>query len=126
MNGGSFENSSINGQSEIYGGSFDTRPSEDNLPEGTEIIEHDDGTFEIRNTATSGESDNTETTAPAEDVPEEEAIKIPNTGGFLASETGSKQFFIGAILAVEGAILAICGYVLHRLYKNYRVDFRRK
>ena len=142
ISGGSFENSNINGQTtitdgtftgttvsddtEISGGSFDTRPSEDNLPEGTEIVEHDDGTFEIRNTATSGESGNTETTTPAENVPEEEAIKTPNTGGFLASETGGKQFFIGAIIAVEGAILAICGYVLLRLYKNYRVDFRRK
>ena len=153
ISGGSFENSNISGQSnitdgnftgttlsdntEISGGSFDTRPSEDSLPTGAEVIEHDDGTFEIRSPE-SGSTGTTETPTetptetetpaetPAETVPEEEAIKTPNTGGFLASETGGKQFFIGAILAVEGAILAICGYVLHRLYKNYRVDFRRK
>lgn len=142
ISGGTFEGTVAPAGSEVTGGTFDTLPSEETLPENTEIIIHDDGTFEIRSTGaptsgasgtsgTSSASGTSGTTTP--ELVEDErtaatakAPEVPNTGIFSTNEKGGKQFFIGAVVAVESIILAICGYALYHLRKLYRVSFRHR
>ena len=125
ITGGTFRSTDISDNTTVTGGNFDVAPT---VPEGSEVVTNNDGTVSIitagNNSGNTGEnSGNTSGTTPEEITSEENKLEVPNTGAMIAKELGSREMAIGVIFAAEAAILAVCGYIIHRIKKAYRIRF---